>query len=69
MARAMNFTAWCLGSDEMNNNSVPGRWFFQFVRIWRGRVLLDCEATDTVGSVEAIEGCYSQITRSIWNMS
>ena len=30
---------------------------FLVVRIWRvGRVLLDCGATDTVGSVEAIEG-------------
>ena len=48
----MNFTAWCLGSDETNRTSVEA---FSCENLARGRVLLDCGATDTVGSVEAIE--------------
>ena len=46
----MNVTAWCLGSDEMNSNSVTAE-----VYLAQGKVLLDCGAADTVGSVEAIE--------------
>ena len=50
----MIFTAWCLGSDEMNSNSVVAE-VFSFENLARGRVMLDRGATDTVGSVEAIE--------------
>ena len=53
MAHAMNFTAWCLGSDEMNSTSVTE--VSSRETLARGRVLLDCGATDTVGSVEAID--------------
>ena len=42
-AHAKNFTAWCLGPEEMNFNSVTAEVF-------------SCEnLTDTVGRVEAIE--------------
>ena len=54
MAHALNFTAWCLGSDGMNSNSVSAE-LFCCENLARGRVLLDCGATDTVGSVEAID--------------
>ena len=54
MAHAMNFTAWCLGSDEMNGNSVTAE-VFSCENLARGRKLLDCGATGTVGSLEAIE--------------
>ena len=36
----MNFTAWCLGSDEMNSNSVTAE-VFSCENLARGRVLLD----------------------------
>ena len=52
MAHAMNFTAWCLGSDQMNSTAAEA---FRCENLARGRVLLDCGATDTVGSVEVIE--------------
>ena len=51
MAHAMNCTAWCLGSDEMHNKTAEA---FGCENRERGKVLLDCGATDTVGSVEAI---------------
>ena len=51
MAHALNFTAWCLGSDEMQNKTAEA---FGCENRERGKVLLDCGATDTVGSVEAI---------------
>ena len=51
MAHAMNFTAWCVGSDEMNKTTSEA---FGCENLARGR-LLNCGATDTVGSVEAIE--------------
>ena len=54
MAHAMNVTAWCLGFDEMNSNSVAAE-VFSCENLTRGRALLVCGATDTVGSVEAIE--------------
>ena len=54
MANAKNFTAWCLGSDEMNSNSMTAE-AFGCENLAGGRVLLGCGATDTVGSVEAIE--------------
>ena len=53
MAHAMNFTAWFLGSDGTNSNSVTVE-VFSCENLARGRVLLDCGATGTVGSVEAI---------------
>ena len=40
--------------DEMNSKSVTAE-VFSCENLARGRVLLDCGATDTVGSVEAIE--------------
>ena len=52
MAHAMTFTAWCLGSDKMNNATGEA---FGCENLARGGVLLDCGATDTVRSVEAIE--------------
>ena len=54
MAHAMNFTAWCLGSDELNCNSITAE-AFGCENLARGRVLLDCGATDPVGGVEAID--------------
>ena len=42
----------CLGSDEMNNATAEA---FGCEHLTRGRVLLDCGATETVGSVEATE--------------
>ena len=52
MAQAMNFTASCLGSDEMHSATTEA---FGCGNLARGRALLDCGATDMVGSVEAIE--------------
>ena len=52
MAHAMNFAAWCLGSDEMHSTTAEA---FGCENLARDRVLLDCGATDTVVSVEAIE--------------
>ena len=46
MAHAMNFTARCLGSDEMNRNSVATE-VFSCKNLAIDRVLLDCGATDT----------------------
>ena len=54
MAHARNFAAWCLGSDESNSHSFTAEASGCENRA-RGRVLLDCGATDTVGSVGAIE--------------
>ena len=54
MAHGMNFTASCLGVDEMNSNGVTAE-VFSCENLACGRVLLDCGATDTVGSVEASE--------------
>ena len=51
MAHALNFTAWCMGSDETQNGTAEA---FGCKNQDRGKVLLDCRATDTVGSVEAI---------------
>ena len=50
----MNFAAWFLGSDELNSNSFTAE-AFGCENLARGRVLLDCGATDTVGRVAAIE--------------
>ena len=55
MAHAKNFAARCLNTDEMNNTTAEA---FCCENLTRGRVLLDCEATDTVGSVEAIESIF-----------
>ena len=52
VAHAMNFTSWCLGSGEMNNTAAKA---FGCENLARGRVLLVCGATDTIGRVEAIE--------------
>ena len=52
MAQAMNFTAWCLGSDEIYSTTADP---FGCENLAFGRVLLDCGATDTAGSVEANE--------------
>ena len=54
MAHAMNFTAWCVGSDESNSNSIAAE-AFGCENLARGRVLLGCEATDTGGSVKTFE--------------
>ena len=51
MAHAMNFTAWCLDSDEMQNKTAEA---FGCESRARGNVLLDCGETGTVGSVESI---------------
>ena len=51
-AHAMNFTAWCWGSDVMNSTSAAA---FGCENLARDRELLDGGATDTVGSVDAIE--------------
>ena len=50
----MNFTGWCLGSDELNRNSITAE-AFGCGNLAHGGVWLDCGATDTVGSVEAID--------------
>ena len=52
MAQAMNFTAWCLGSNEMNSMMAEA---FGFENLAGGRVLIDCGATGTVRSVEALD--------------
>ena len=52
LAHAMNFTAWCLGSDDMHSTAAEA---FGCENLARGRVLLDRGATDLVGSVEATE--------------
>ena len=45
MAHAMNFTAWWLGSDEMNTTGVTSEVFI-FENLARGRVLLDWRGSD-----------------------
>ena len=62
MAHAKNFAAWCLGTGEMNNTTAEA---FGCENLTRGRVLLDCGATDTVGSVEAIESIL-KLTGCLW---
>ena len=52
MAQAMNITAWCLGSNEMNSTTAEA---FGFENLAGGRVLIDCGATDSVQSMEPIE--------------
>ena len=52
LAHVMNFTAWCLCSVTAE--------VFSFEKIVRGRTTLDCGATDTVGSVEAIEAIFDR---------
>ena len=64
MAQALNFTAWCLGSDETNSTSVEA---FSCENLARGRVLIDCGATDTVGSVEAIEAIIDKSQEAFGN--
>ena len=64
MAQALNFTAWCLGSDETNSTSVEA---FRCENLANGRVLIDCGATDTVGSVEAIEAIIDKSQEAFGN--
>ena len=64
MAQALNFTAWCLGSDETNSTSVEA---FSCENLARGRVLIDCGATDTVGSVEAMEAIIDKSQEAFGN--
>ena len=55
MAHATNFTAWCLGSDEMIGNSVSRPRFFSCENLACGRVLLVCGATAQSGAWKRIE--------------
>ena len=64
MAQALNFTAWCLGSDETNSTSVEA---FSCENLALGKVLIDCGATDTVGSVEAIEAIIDKSQEAFGN--
>ena len=50
MGQALDFTAWCLGFDETYNATAEA---FKCENLASCKVL-DCGATDTVGSVESI---------------
>ena len=52
VAQAVNFTAWCFGSDDVHSTTAEA---FGCENLARDRVSLDCGATDTVGREEPIE--------------
>ena len=57
--RIKSTEAGCLGSDDMNSNSVTVE-VLGCETLACGRVLLDCAATDTLGSVDAIHAIFDK---------
>ena len=51
----LTFGAWCLGTRTAPDVAVTDGETFNLEKIEAGKVLLDCGASDTIGSVEAIE--------------
>ena len=63
----LTFGAWCLGNRTAPDDAGADEESFNLEKIEAGKALLDCGATDTIGSVEAVEAIIDRAQRMFGN--